>query len=96
MNGNLYITVEVYAGADCREAIHEMAALASHMRVNVSAKMNGVTVTAPPFCDSKALGDAWDAELQKPDWPYKHVCGQPFSLGRAVESQPSGSGEPCR
>jgi hypothetical protein len=89
MRGNLYMRVEVYAGADCREAIHEMASLASHIRVTVSAKMNGVTVSAPPFCDSKALGDAWDAEMQTPDRPYKHVCGRPFPLGRAVEQQPT-------
>lgn len=89
MSHNLYLTVEVYAGANCREAIHEMAALASRMRVTVSAKMNGVTVTAPPDCDSDALGDEWEAEVQKPYWPCKHVCGKPFAPGRAVEQQPS-------
>ena len=92
MRGNLYLNVEVYAGSDCHEAIHEMASLASHMRITVSAKMNGVTVSAQPFCDSNALCDAWDAEMQTPGRPYKHVCGRTVPMGwnatseRGVES----------
>ena len=86
---HLYLKVEVYAGADCREAIHQMAALAAHMRIPVEAKMNGVTVCAQPFCDSRALGDAWEAEMVAPDKPFKYVSGKPFNLIRNLEQQAS-------
>jgi hypothetical protein len=84
---NLHLTVEVTPGADCREAIHEMARLSTHLRVPVEAKMNGVTVRAIPYCDSRALGDAWDAEMVKPERPFKFVCGRPFTLGTIAKDE---------
>lgn len=94
MNDDLYLTVEVMAGVDCRGAIHQLCSLSSHLRVPVETKMNGVTVRAFPYCDPKALADAWDAELTAPAKPFKYVSGKPFTLGRAAQQQPSGGGCP--
>jgi hypothetical protein len=44
-------------------------------------------VRAIPYCDSRALGDAWDAELRKPEWPFKFVCGRPFTLGTVAKDE---------
>lgn len=94
MNDDLYLRVEVMAGADCRSAIHQMCSLASHLRVAVTAKMNGVDVHAVPFCDSKALGDAWWEEMQKPARNMKLVVGRPFELGRHVTDSAGGTTSP--
>jgi uncharacterized protein YbaA (DUF1428 family) len=83
--GDLTIKVEAMAGADCRDIIHQMAALASHLRVAVEAKLNDVVVWAPPHCDSRALGDAWHEEMIS-DRKFKMVSGRPFVLGRATEA----------
>lgn len=86
---DLTIKVEVFGGTDCRDAIHQMASLASHLRVGVEADLNGVTVRATPFCDSRALGEAWAKLLSDESTRFRYVSGTqyPRILGRPAESE---------
>lgn len=86
---DLTIKVEVFAGVDCRDAIHQMAALASQLRVGVSANLNGVEVRATPFCDSRSLGNAWEEVLTDKSTKFKYVSGtqHPRIIGRPAVSE---------
>jgi hypothetical protein len=86
---DLTIKVDVFGGTDCRDAIHQMAALASQLRIGVEASLNGVTVRATPFCDSRALGDAWYELMNDKTGQFKYVSGTqyPRILGRPAVSE---------
>lgn len=75
---SLSIKVEGSPGFDRKETIVEMCRLASRMRVMVRTELNGVHVTAIPFCDAQKLGDDW-YEAMISNEKYRYVCGQPWA-----------------
>ncbi len=60
---DIYIRVEVIAGALLAEAAREMCETATRLGITCEAKMNGITVWARPHDDHEELARQIDKQL---------------------------------